>query len=361
MMWIKSMTNMYESEAMKLIDVMPERDTIHFIYSRLKIQAGRTNDGGYIYYKEEIPYSEEMLATIFNRPLNSIRLALKTLESLDLIEVTADNYIRIIDWEVEQNVQAMDKVKEKNRKRMAAYREKVRKSNKKENSDTDDNKGGDDKQEKEREDTVIVVKEESVQARNVGVTNTETDSVTTCNGNVTKHDDVTVTPCNTDVTIQKEREKGEVDKEVDIEEREREYQDEKSQEQLQIELDIDRKKAATINEIGYKILTYYERITGRIGIFNLSALNVAIGIHGEINVRLAIDKALELNKPNMTYINGILKNWLVEGYPKGEEINGYRGNGKDKQPDKNKFSGFKANEPEGITESARRAAEKKLI
>ena len=34
------------------------------------------------------------------------------------------------------------------------------------------------------------------------------------------------------------------------------------------------------------------------------------------DVKLAIDKALELNKFRMNYINRIFENWKKEGYPK---------------------------------------------
>ncbi|MGG7178301.1 phage replisome organizer N-terminal domain-containing protein [Clostridium paraputrificum] len=320
MAWIKSMTNIYESESMRLLDVMPERDTIHYIYSRLKIQAGRTNDGGYIYYREGVAYTDEMLSTIFNRSVNSIRLALNTLENLGLVEVTEDKYIKIIDWEREQNVKAMDKAKEKNRERVAKHR--LRKM------EAESNEGEEVEEERATE---------------------------SCNGDVT----ITVMPCNADVMVQKKREEAdkEVEEEVEIEKRERK----KKEKELQGKLEIEKNNAATIAESGYKVLTYYEKITGRVGILNLSALNTAIGIYGEERVRLAIDRALEVDKPNMKYVNGILKNWAKEGYPKGEEGNGYRGNRKNKEPDKNKFSGFRAKEPARITEGERRKTEKKLI
>ncbi|MNN85990.1 Replication initiation and membrane attachment [compost metagenome] len=34
---------------------------------------------------------------------------------------------------------------------------------------------------------------------------------------------------------------------------------------------------------------------------------------------MAVDTALERNKPTITYINGILRNWAKEGYPVKEE------------------------------------------
>ena len=48
----------------------------------------------------------------------------------------------------------------------------------------------------------------------------------------------------------------------------------------------------------------------------MHSIKSAVSIYGGENVKLAIDRALEVNKPRMNYVNGILKNWKVEGYPK---------------------------------------------
>ena len=123
-MWVKAMTNLYDRDEIRLIEAMPERDTIHYVYNRLLLYAGRTNDGGLIYFREDVPYSEEMLSTIFNRPLNSIRLALKSLVSVGLIDIYDNGYIKIMSWENDQNVDALERAKEKNRERVQRFREK---------------------------------------------------------------------------------------------------------------------------------------------------------------------------------------------------------------------------------------------
>ncbi|NFI56345.1 DnaD domain protein [Clostridium botulinum] len=60
-------------------------------------------------------------------------------------------------------------------------------------------------------------------------------------------------------------------------------------------------------------------MTGIIGGLNLGYIKLAISIHGFNNVKMAINKALELNKDNTNYINGILKNWKREGYPSDDK------------------------------------------
>jgi len=121
--WIRITTNMFEDEKIKLIDAMPERDTIHYIWIRLLVQAGKTNANGFIFLTENIPYTEEMLSTIFNRPINSIRLALKTLQGFGMIKMES-NFLEIVNWNKHQNIEGLDKIKRQNRERQLKFRNK---------------------------------------------------------------------------------------------------------------------------------------------------------------------------------------------------------------------------------------------
>ncbi|ATH93207.1 phage replisome organizer N-terminal domain-containing protein [Bacillus glycinifermentans] len=122
--WIKLSTQMFEDEKIKLIEQMPEADTILIIWVKLLAQAGKTNASGYIYLSKNIPYTEEMLATIFNRPLPIVRMALQTFQRFGMIEVDENRFISIANWEKHQNIDAMDKIREDTRKRVAKYRAK---------------------------------------------------------------------------------------------------------------------------------------------------------------------------------------------------------------------------------------------
>lgn len=122
--WIKLSTNMFEDEKIKLIEQMPDADTILVIWVKLLSQAGKTNASGYIYLSENIPYTDEMLATIFNRPLNTVRLALETFRSFGMIEIDEDSFIMISNWEKHQNTMGLEKIREQTRKRVAKHRDK---------------------------------------------------------------------------------------------------------------------------------------------------------------------------------------------------------------------------------------------
>lgn len=121
--WIKLSTSMFDDEKIKLIEKLPEADTILIIWIKLLSQAGRTNANGYIYLNENIPYTEEMLATIFDRSLNTVRLALKTLQEFGMIFIDDASFIRISNWEKHQNVEGMDRVRKLNAERNKRYRE----------------------------------------------------------------------------------------------------------------------------------------------------------------------------------------------------------------------------------------------
>lgn len=244
---------------MKLIEAMPENDTINYIWIRLLIQAGRTNAGGLIFLSEGKPYTEEMLATIFNRPINSIRLGVGTLRNLGMIDIDKNNIIRIVNWEKYQNVEGMERVREQTRKRVAKCRAK---------------------------------KKNDVMESNVTVTKEKEEE-----------DNRYI-----NISIKKENE------------------------------DIDKKSI--------ELVSYYENLLGRVGVLNIPSIRLALKMYDLKYVKMAIDKAIEVDKITMGYINGILKNWEREGYPKEKGVS----NG-------GEFSGFKPNEPEVLSENERARAE----
>lgn len=122
--WIKLSTNIFDDETIKLIEQMPEGDAIIVIWFKLLVKAGLTNNNGLVYLKENIPYTEEMLATVFNKPLATIRLALRVFEQFKMIEITNANEILIKNWEKHQNVAGMEQIKEYNRLAKRRQREK---------------------------------------------------------------------------------------------------------------------------------------------------------------------------------------------------------------------------------------------
>lgn len=121
--WIKIVTDVFDDEKIQLIDGLPENDSILVIWFKLLCLAGKQNNGGVLLLNDKIAYTDEMLATIFRRPLNTVRLALQTFESFGMVEII-NNTITIPNWEKHQNVDKLEAAKEKTRQRVAKHREK---------------------------------------------------------------------------------------------------------------------------------------------------------------------------------------------------------------------------------------------
>ena len=121
--WIKVMTDMFDNRKIKQIEQLPDGDSIIVIWVKLLCLAGNVNECGFVYFTKEIPYTDEMMATEFNRPVSTIRLALQTFQRFGMVEIIND-VIKISNWENYQNVDGMDKLREQTRKRVAKYREK---------------------------------------------------------------------------------------------------------------------------------------------------------------------------------------------------------------------------------------------
>ena len=119
--WIKIRTDMFDHRKIKQIETLPDGDSIIVIWVKLLCLAGATNNGGLIYLTRDIPYTEEMLANEFRRPVNTVRLALQTFETMGMIE-KLDNIYTVANWEKYQSVEGMDKVREQTRKRVRDYR-----------------------------------------------------------------------------------------------------------------------------------------------------------------------------------------------------------------------------------------------
>lgn len=119
--WIKITTGLFDDEKIKVIESMPEGDTLLIIWLKLLILAGQKNFSGQIYLTEGIPYTEEMLSTVLKRPLTTVRLALNTFQQFKMIE-TSQNGLFVTNWAKYQNLEGMEKVREQTRKRVEKFR-----------------------------------------------------------------------------------------------------------------------------------------------------------------------------------------------------------------------------------------------
>ena len=120
--WIKIVVDIFDDEKILLIESLPEADSIIVCWFKLLCLAGKQNYSGVLMLNERIPYTEEMLATIFRRPLQTVRLALETFERFGMIEIV-NGTITIPKWGKHQQLEKSEEIKEQTRERVRKYRE----------------------------------------------------------------------------------------------------------------------------------------------------------------------------------------------------------------------------------------------
>ena len=123
--WIKIVTDIFNNKKIRIIESMPEGDAIIVIWFKLLMLAGNINEGGNVFFTRDIPYTDQMLSTLFNRPVTTVQLALKTFVEFNMIDIF-DDIIHVSNWEKYQNVEGMEKIREQTRARVAKYRENKR-------------------------------------------------------------------------------------------------------------------------------------------------------------------------------------------------------------------------------------------
>lgn len=109
--FVKFRVDMYDDTKFKIIDMKPERNLIHYVWTRVVVLAGKINLEGELFLSKTIPYTIETLAIEFNREVNSVKAAFDVLIELEMIELTEDNIYKVRNFAKHQNI----KVKETNK------------------------------------------------------------------------------------------------------------------------------------------------------------------------------------------------------------------------------------------------------
>jgi predicted phage replisome organizer len=113
--YVKFRVDMYEDTKFKIIDMKPERDVIHYIWSRIVLLAGKVNLEGELYLSKSIPYTLETLAIEFNREVDQIKLALDIFIELQMLEFTEANVYKVKNFVKHQNIKVKETEISKNK------------------------------------------------------------------------------------------------------------------------------------------------------------------------------------------------------------------------------------------------------
>lgn len=383
--WFKVGADTFNDPKIKIIEADENSDIIICIWFKSLCLARIVNDSGYLYINEETPYTLKTLAIEFNRPIEKVKASMKVLRKLQMIEFTEDKFYKVTNWTKYQNVDALEKQRAETNKRVARHRakKKLAKENPDDNNGEKDADGVKDNSEEpnlpDNEGKEVSGKEESDNRCEGSSSNENNENVKTISNNVqvevikeNNNGNVTSNKCEAsqDIVCNENNSKCSIEGNTNVTD-ESVTVTNKIKREIKTQSKTENKKESecksnddSLNESCARILNYYESITGLVGTLNIGTLKLSIDMHGEKYVKLAMEKAIECGKTNITYINGILKNWKREGYPNEKEevkVNGGKRNSKGNTSDKNEFAGFKPKKPKQLTEEQRKKIEADLI
>ena len=181
--WIKIVTDVFDDEKILMIESMPDADSMIVIWFKLLCLAGKQNNSG-VFLMGRMPYTDEMFSTIFRRPLNTVRMALKTFEQFGMIEIV-NNTVTIPNWGKHQSIEQIEAKNEYMRNYMKEYRAKQKlisegrkvnsKTNSKANVSSLDKSRVKENKEKSKED--VAVEEEELLRKYPGLDLSDADEV----------------------------------------------------------------------------------------------------------------------------------------------------------------------------------------
>lgn len=129
--WIKMKVGMFDGESFKRIKKakiggVEFRDKLTAVWFELMDFAAKCNHDGALINSHEIPYkSLGDIATMIDRDESEVDLCMRFFVQEGMIEIIDDIYM-LSAWQVYQNADALAKIRENNRNRVAAFRQRKR-------------------------------------------------------------------------------------------------------------------------------------------------------------------------------------------------------------------------------------------
>lgn len=155
--WIKIATDIFDDEKILLLESMPDKYAIITCWFKILCLAGKQNNKGVFLLNDRIPYTDEMLATIFRMDINTVKLALKSFEEFGMIE-RIEGVITIPNWDKHQKLDSLENKREYMKNYMAEKRANQKQLACKTNSKTNVSSLDKDKEidkEEEKKETII--------------------------------------------------------------------------------------------------------------------------------------------------------------------------------------------------------------
>lgn len=115
--FLKLPKEFFNSYWVKILEGMPNGQSYLLMYMKLMCES--ISYGGYLRFSEEIPYTPEMIASVTNTNLDTVRSGLDALGKLGLIKQTSDNTLLL------PKVEEMTESTTRGAERMASYRKRL--------------------------------------------------------------------------------------------------------------------------------------------------------------------------------------------------------------------------------------------
>ena len=132
--WIKLNVGMFDGNSFKKIKKAKIggesfRDKLTAVWFELMDFAGKCNAGGQLIESTEIPFSSiDDIALLIDREPEELNLCMQYFINNRMVTVIDDVYM-LTNWEKYQNTDGLEKIKEKNRQRVAKHRAKQKELN----------------------------------------------------------------------------------------------------------------------------------------------------------------------------------------------------------------------------------------
>lgn len=123
--WIKLSVGLFENRKIKRILSQPRGEEMLVFWLRLLCLSGQLNRDGALLFTEREPYTVDGLAVECDLPRTLVAEWLETFILFGMMSKD-DGIYRITGWEKYQNVEGMERIREQNRARVKAYRERQR-------------------------------------------------------------------------------------------------------------------------------------------------------------------------------------------------------------------------------------------
>ncbi len=124
--WVKLSTEVFDNRKVRYLRRQENGNDLALMWIMLLTIAGRCNAGGRLFLTERIPYTAALLADELSLPEGTVGRGLEIMQALDMLCEPEAGVLAIAGWGEHQSGDRLEQIREQNRLRKAAQRERQR-------------------------------------------------------------------------------------------------------------------------------------------------------------------------------------------------------------------------------------------